>query len=498
MLSDWQLGTELLRSALYGIEQVRHKGVSSAQLARTCAGLDRPAAMLEPIEVIAARDEAWQQYRTGWPARIHFAQPPQSAAARTVSVLSDRYWRYKLRHLQVELRRQMPAGYSPPLGRYKLREVQAKLWLERGLDTCQEPVLERLADAGAIIDISSSEYTDEAVAIHFEDAVIDEKIAADLGRLLDSDSSAGPPVPLDAFAAAGAGIRMSLSFVRCRVGRRELALLNGAKRLSVLLLNSTPVDDAAFADVKTMPRVREFWVADSADVDIGDEGLRFLETSRQLKKLFTVHTRLGDPTLARIQGAREMEVLVLDRSQVTDEGLRTVGEFPKLRGLDVSECDVTDAGLAHLAGLASLAWLDLGGTKITDAGLARLPALASLTSLNLNGTNITDAGLGHVADLPNLTLLNLAGTRISDAGLQRLAALAKLTALDLSGTNIADAGVVQLTGLHLQSLFLRDTNASDACLKYLAEMPLTRLDTGGTRITKEGMAKMLPHLIWNK
>ena len=88
-----------------------------------------------------------------------------------------------------------------------------------------------------------------------------------------------------------------------------------------------------------------------------------------------------------------------------------------------------------------------------------------------------------------------ANSRFQDMDVPLLKPFTKLTRLDLShteicGTHIRGAGLTELRGLkNLTTLYLNDTQISDAGLKELKEIlkNLTTLGLSGTKITGAGM-----------
>lgn len=302
-----------------------------------------------------------------------------------------------------------PGQTPPPQGNTALPFRPPAPTTQPQRQTFSDSTLRRLADAGAIIGEGKDKDQTIFASISFRDVLIDDKISQGLARLFDSDARAGPPASVAELGRGKAFI--VLQFERCGVGRRELAALNGATRLSSLFFMKTHVDDASCADLKAMPALRELDVDGS---DVGDEGLRFLEKSPALNLLSARRTPVGDATLARLEDARDMRGLELAGTKVTDAGLRSVGRFAKLNRLDVSNCVITDAAMAHLAGLTNLRSLNLSGTKITDAGVSHLRAL-NFEVLGLHNTNTSDACLKYLSRMSHLGYLGIGGTHITRA-----------------------------------------------------------------------------------
>jgi Ran GTPase-activating protein (RanGAP) involved in mRNA processing and transport len=170
---------------------------------------------------------------------------------------------------------------------------------------------------------------------------------------------------------------------------------------------------------------------------IGDEGLRWLVRSRELRGLKALHvgynriTSLGALALAEAFPPW-LEVLDLSWNQIGDTGaiaLASGSEAPRLAALDLSYCELGDAAAQAMADsslLENLHTLNLGTNQIGDTGLSALagsPYLRRLESLNLGNSAVTDAGAGTLMESPlfrRLVALHLPGTAISSARQQLL------------------------------------------------------------------------------
>ncbi|MDP1560275.1 MAG: hypothetical protein Q8M16_02655, partial [Pirellulaceae bacterium] len=132
--------------------------------------------------------------------------------------------------------------------------------------------------------------------------------------------------------------------------------------------------------------------------------------------------------------------------------------------------------------------LALGFSELSDQELNLLQA-PKLTTLQLTRTKITDAALQRLAiDHHQLRDLFLDQTMASDIGvLALIRANRELESVDLAGSQISNESVIACRGLpNLESLWLTQTNVTDACVPALMAMPkLQVLDVQGTKISPE-------------
>ena len=109
--------------------------------------------------------------------------------------------------------------------------------------------------------------------------------------------------------------------------------------------------------------------------------------------LSTAGKSAGDAELAIVKTLPKVEQLDLKNTAITDAGLANLEGLTTLTTLHLENTAVTDAGLAHLKNLSKLEYLNLFGTAVTDKGLEELKGLKSLKKLYLWQTKTTDAGI---------------------------------------------------------------------------------------------------------
>jgi hypothetical protein len=118
------------------------------------------------------------------------------------------------------------------------------------------------------------------------------------------------------------------------------------------------------------------------------------------------------------------------------------------------------------AGLTNLESFSFVGTAITGKAYAKCTNWSKVTKVSHRGSSIDDEGLKQLCEhLPNLESISLAHAKFTDAGAVHLAKLTKLKGLEI-GTK----------------------NATPACLKNLATLPLEYLQLGDGLDAPEGIA----------
>lgn len=182
--------------------------------------------------------------------------------------------------------------------------------------------------------------------------------------------------------------------------------------------------------------------------------------------------RAGDAEMKYVARLYELRTLDLEKSQVTDKGIGLLAGLENLRWLSLRKTRVNYAGLAELRHLANLQYLDLRGVARLGT-LEPLSACAKLEHLDLTSTGLTDKRLDGLETLAALRWLSLGNNpKISDSSLRRVAGLTRLEELHLTNTGITDTGLEWLLNLKR----------------------LKTLDLFGTRVTREGVAKLLRSL----
>ena len=152
-----------------------------------------------------------------------------------------------------------------------------------------------------------------------------------------------------------------------------------------------------------------------------------------------------------------LESLNIISTQANDEWIAPLGKLTNLKKLSfVNNGKLSDVGLEHLAGLKNLETFAYVGTAMKGHGFAKFEVSTKLTHSSFRGSSLDDEGLQLLCEhFPNYDSISLAHAKFTDAGAVNLAKLTKLKGLEV--------------GSH---------NATPACLKNLAALPLEYLQLG--------------------
>jgi hypothetical protein len=170
-----------------------------------------------------------------------------------------------------------------------------------------------------------------------------------------------------------------------------------------------------------------------------------------------------------------LESLNVISTKANDEWIAPLGKITSLKTLRfTNNGKLSDAGMEKLAGLKNLENFSFVGTAMTGRAYAKCEGWTKVAKVSHRGSSIDDEGLKELCDhLPNLESISLAHAKFTDAGAVHLAKLTKLKGLEI-GTK----------------------NATAACLKNLATLPLEYLQLGDGLDSPEGIAaiKAIPTL----
>jgi hypothetical protein len=170
-----------------------------------------------------------------------------------------------------------------------------------------------------------------------------------------------------------------------------------------------------------------------------------------------------------------IESLNIISTKFNDAWMPSIANLTTLNALRfTNNGKLTDVGLEELAGMKNMETFNFVGTAMTGRAFARFEGWTHLVHCSFRGSSIDDEGLQQLCEhFPNLESISLAHARFTDAGAVHLARLTKLKGLEV--------------GTH---------NATPACLKNLANLPLEYLQLGDGLDSPEGIAacKALPTL----
>lgn len=168
-----------------------------------------------------------------------------------------------------------------------------------------------------------------------------------------------------------------------------------------------------------------------------------------------------------------------------------LSHITSLESLNVISTKANDEWIAPLRKLTNLKTLRFTNNgKLTDAGMETFAGLTSLESFSFVGTSITGKAYAKCANWSKVTKVSHRGSSIDDEGLEALCeSLPNLESISLAHAKFTDVGAVHLAKLtKLKGLEIGTKNATPACLKNLATLPLEYLQLGDGLDAPDGIA----------
>ena len=106
---------------------------------------------------------------------------------------------------------------------------------------------------------------------------------------------------------------------------------------------------------------------------------------------------VGDEGVKNLESLKHLHWLVLTKSNITDVSLQILAGLPSLEVLNLDESDLSDQGLRHLSNHGESRMLHLDGranepSRISDKGIVRLCGVSNLIYLGVENTRVTKKG----------------------------------------------------------------------------------------------------------
>ncbi|MCH2200836.1 MAG: PQQ-binding-like beta-propeller repeat protein [Fuerstiella sp.] len=137
----------------------------------------------------------------------------------------------------------------------------------------------------------------------------------------------------------------------------------------------------------------------------GGTVLQNIAPLKRLKVLDLFATAIDDDALVHLAALTELRELDLSLTNVTDSGLVHIADLPLLEKFSIdshagfSKPVVTNAGLKTISRLQTLEYLSVVGARVTAAGIRELEtALPKLRTLRRDGENLTSPVAAHRSD----------------------------------------------------------------------------------------------------
>lgn len=188
-------------------------------------------------------------------------------------------------------------------------------------------------------------------------------------------------------------------------------------------------------------------IASLSDITIGIPNLRtehlsFLEQMPWVKEFSLENRSYDNSLLVAVVPHRQIRTLHFYGS-FTDDSVFPLREMPNLKHVYLQSDHLTDKCWQLAADMDQIIRFNLVCPQVTGEGMELLSECESLESVNLSRSGVTNEALRHVRKIPQLQELNLWATGISDAGLEHLHGT-QLTKINLSETRVTAEGVAKL------------------------------------------------------
>ncbi len=149
-----------------------------------------------------------------------------------------------------------------------------------------------------------------------------------------------------------------------------------------------------------------------------DEGLKGLESLKQMRYVHISQADVGDATLRRLAGLQWLETIELHGTSITGQNVPSLACRRTLIRFAANDSPFHNDFLATLAACRNLQYLELVRTEISDDGVAHLRGHPSLQIVELGAENLTDVSLEIAATIPQLKQLSVPGKRMSKKAFQ--------------------------------------------------------------------------------
>jgi len=172
-----------------------------------------------------------------------------------------------------------------------------------------------------------------------------------------------------------AGYVIEVDFRGTKIDDAALKEIAGLSHLRSLLLNETPITDAAFESVGKVTTLENL---DLRNCSLNNKAISYLTGLSKLKALrLSGNSDIDDDAMADINQLTNLKALMLDFLWVSGDGLSQLKDLNKLEELYLAKTLVDDDGLATLTQFPKLKKTRLSQNQISDEGLAVFDEIAS-------------------------------------------------------------------------------------------------------------------------
>jgi hypothetical protein len=285
----------------------------------------------------------------------------------------------------------------------------------------------------------------EAIAVARQIASVPELESVDLNGVTD--------VGLEAICQAAPQTSLKLiGLYDSHITGTALSDLSDLTTVRMLFINTCQIDDAALADFRSMPDLRELTFFEESKSGLrsrfAEKGFAEIGRIVNLRSLRLTDLPISDAAARHLHGLKQMKTLTLNDCRISDQAVEELRKA--LRDCRLNRY-LIGTGLSATSDLKDVRRLVVNTGQVDDAVLSRIKSMPDLRQLTLvndgnssNPSRLTEEGFAEIGRLENLEWLDLIKLPISDAAAQYLHDLKRLETLYLTHCQISDLAVEEL------------------------------------------------------
>ena len=180
------------------------------------------------------------------------------------------------------------------------------------------------------------------------------------------------------------------------------------------------VTDAILANVCESPEIRRLSIGNSA---VTRDGLSVIAGLRKLVVLHLANTPVDDEIVAQWSNLPNLKDVVLDGTKISEQSIKSLAGIENLQRLSLSHTNLKPEDLRPLEDVSTIIRLDVAGVGILPETLEQISKSGFLAQLDLSGVMISE-DLYRVLlsrDLRRLSFLSIGGSGLTDSQVLALA-----------------------------------------------------------------------------
>ncbi|MBX9696296.1 MAG: hypothetical protein K2Z81_28165, partial [Cyanobacteria bacterium] len=162
--------------------------------------------------------------------------------------------------------------------------------------------------------------------------------------------------------------------------------------------------------------------------------------------------------------------LGINNTRVSDACVKSLLKIPGLKEVAISETKLTDAGIAQLIAKMKLTSLTIGGPQVTDETMKVVSTSNSLEDVTLLRATVTANGIRSLRPMPRLTSIQFRSTPVNSDVLAALQSFPHLEELELDKTSLTEADMKLISRLKITRLIFHATSVPKNFLSYVYTM----------------------------